>query len=215
MLTKTDIVSAIKKQKIIAIIRGVEESKCDALLAALYRGGVCAAEFAFDDDYAKTAEIIKDAIAKYGDKMLIGAGTVTDEKRLEAALSAGAKYVITPVCDSFIVERTKNLEVCTVVGALTPTEVRQAMNCGADFVKLFPADAFGPKYVKALLAPLGNVPIIAFGGITAANVGEYLSSGAVAAGIGSDLVVRKAIEAGDFDFITEKARSYVKIVGDK
>lgn len=210
MKDKRQIVEAIKQNKIIAIIRGVEEDKIANLLSALYQGGVRAAEFAFEGDGKKTAQTIKFAVDNFGDKMYIGAGTVTDSDRLELALKAGAGYVITPVCDTSFVSRCKEQGVCTIVGALTPTEIKTAADSGADFVKLFPADAFGPRYIKSVLAPLGHLNIIAFGGITKNNIDEYLSAGAVAVGIGAELVDKKAIAADDFGTITARAKSLVK-----
>lgn len=210
MKDKGQIVEAIKQNKIIAIIRGVEEDKIANLLSALYQGGVRAAEFAFEGDGKKTAQTIKFAVDNFGDKMYIGAGTVTDSDRLELALKAGAGYVITPVCDTSFVSRCKAQGICTIVGALTPTEIKTAADSGADFVKLFPADAFGPRYIKSVLAPLGHLNIIAFGGITKNNIDEYLSAGAVAVGIGAELVDKKAIAANNFETIAARAKSLVK-----
>ena len=210
MHKKHETIAAIKRGKAVAIIRGIEE-KTDELLAALCRGGIEAAEFTFGGDDEKIAQTIKDAARKFGDKMYIGAGTVTTEKRLALALEAGADYVITPVCDVKIAEECKKAGVCSIIGAFTPTEVKAAVDAGADFVKLFPANFLGAAYIKAILAPLKGANIIVFGGITTENFRSYLEAGAVAAGIGADLVDKKAIESRRFDVIEEKARKYCEI----
>lgn len=212
MYDKKAVVSAIKKYKVIAIIRGVDEGLTDSLLNALYNGGIRLAEFAFDKDEEKTARMILNAVDKFGGKMYIGAGTVTNEKRLELAVKAGAGYIITPVCDTGLAKKLCKKNICCITGALTPTEVKNAHDAGADFVKLFPADAFGAEYIKALLAPLAGVDIIAFGGVNAANLREYIGAGAVAAGVGADLIDKKAIECGKFDVIEEKARNMSETV---
>ena len=207
MKDKKQVIESIKQNKIIAIIRGVEEDKTAELIGALYDGGIRAAEFAFGGDEEKTARMIKIAVKNFGDCMQIGAGTVTNARRLDLALSSGAAYVITPVCDASFVSRCKAEGVCTVIGSLTPTEIKTAADSGADFVKLFPADAFGPRYIKSVLAPLEGVNIIAFGGITQANVNDYLNAGAVAVGIGAELVDKAAIALSDFAPIVEKAKA--------
>lgn len=212
MKDKRQVVEAIKENKIIAIIRGVESEKVGSLLSSLYNGGIRAAEFAFEGDGSKTAQTIKYAVDNFGDKMFIGAGTVTNVARLDLALQSGAEYVITPVCDTSFVSRCNGQGVCTIVGALTPTEIKTAADSGADFVKLFPADAFGARYIKSVLAPLGQLNIIAFGGINKTNVNEYLSCGAVAVGIGAELVDKKAIVVNDFGKITERAKSLVELI---
>lgn len=206
MKDKKQVIETIKQNKIIAIIRGVEEGKTAELIGALYNGGIRAAEFAFGSDEEKTARMIKIAVDNFGDRMQIGAGTVTDARRLELALAAGATYVITPVCDTSFVSRCNAEGICTIIGSLTPTEIKTAADSGADFVKLFPADAFGPHYIKSVLAPLEGVNIIAFGGITQTNVNDYLSAGAVAVGIGAELIDKAAIASSDFAVITEKAK---------
>ena len=214
MHKKHETIAAIRRNKTIAIIRGAEE-KTDELLGSLLRGGITAAEFPFCGDDEKIAQRIKLAVREFGDEMYIGAGTVTTEKRLALALEADADYVITPVFDEMIAEGCKKAGVCSIIGAFTPTEIKSATDSGADFVKLFPANFLGPDYLKAILAPLKGTELIVFGGITTENVRSYLEAGAVAAGIGADLVDKKAIESGNFDVIEEKARKFCRLVADK
>lgn len=213
MHKKHETVAGIKRGKAVAIIRGVE-NRTDELLGSLLRGGITSAEFTFGGDDEKIAQTIKNAVKKFGDEMYIGAGTVTTEKRLFLALEAGAAYVITPVCDVKIAEECKKADVCSIIGAFTPTEIKTAVDAGADFVKLFPANFLGADYVKAILAPLKGTNVIVFGGITTENIRSYLEAGAVAAGIGADLVDKKSIESGKFDIIEEKARKYYDLVAD-
>lgn len=208
---KEETVNALCGEKIIAIIRGVEQKDLFSVLRALYDGGVRAVEFPFGKDEETTARLVSEAVEQFGHSMYIGAGTVIDSKRYELALSAGARYLITPMCDLALAEACKALGVCSIIGALTPTEIKEASNAGADFVKIFPANTFGPSYIKAVSVPLEGIKLAAFGGINSDNMADYFNAGAVLAGIGSDLVDKKAIEERRFDVISEKAARYVQI----
>lgn len=211
MYNKNEVACALEREKIMAIIRGVQKNDVPNLLNALYEGGVRAVEFPFGENEDETAETIFEAVKSFGDKMYIGAGTVINTKRFELSLSSGAGYVITPVCDLGLAEACKATKLCSIIGAFTPTEVKEADNAGADFVKLFPADAFGPSYIKAILTPLKGIKIAAFGGINLSNADDYFNAGATLLGVGADLVDKRAIACRAFDKISAKAAEYVRI----
>ena len=206
-------IEKIKENKIIVIVRGVAKEKLLPLAEAMYEGGIRLLECTYDasgkiDDGEIAANI--EMLAKHFDgKMLIGAGTVLTEKQVALTKSAGGKFIISPDTNVDVIKKTKELGLVSIPGAITPTEVAFAYRSGADFVKLFPIDIFGgAKYIKALKAPLSNIPMLAVGGVNPDNMAEFLSAGALGIGIGSGVVDKKLVEAGEFSKITELAKRY-------
>ena len=122
--------------------------------------------------------------------------------------AAGGRFIISPDTDSDVIRATKQAGLVSIPGAMTPSECKQAGKAGADFIKLFPVDFYGPRYIKTLKAPLSHLKFLAVNGITADNMGEYFAAGAVGVGVGSGIVNKALIEAGDFAAITELAKGY-------
>lgn len=209
---KQIIVNKIKNRSIIAIVRGVEQSDLCSLLSALYSGGITFAELTFgqkpDDE---VFEDLRFAIENFGDKMHIGAGTVTTAKRMQLAKDAGCDYLISPILSQNLIEFCKQNDLVSIVGAFTPTEIAQAYYGGADFIKVFPSNMFGAKYFKELKIPLNDIPLIAFGGMTTQTASEFFNAGAVGVGVGSALVDRQLIKKGDFETITKIAKEFVNL----
>lgn len=211
---KDRIIEIIEKNKIITIVRGVAEDKLIPLAEAMYKGGIRLMECTFaadgripDEEVAGYIEMLS---RHFGDEMSIGAGTVLTERQVELTREAGGGFIISPDTNAEVIRRTNGLGLVSIPGAITPTEVATAHRLGADFVKLFPVDLYGPGYVRTLRAPLSNVRVLAVNGITAENMREYLDAGASGVGVGSGIVNKKLIEAGDFEGITELARKYVR-----
>ena len=207
-----DFEKLFNETKLIAILRGVpEDTLCD-VLDALYKGGVRLAEITYDRTGATpdsvTAENIARAVKYTEGRMLIGAGTVLTTEQVELTANAGGRFIISPDTDEDVIRATKAAGLVSIPGAITPTEVRMAHKAGADFVKLFPIDLYGPKYIKTLSAPLSNVKVLAVNGITDQNMNDYLAAGAVGVGVGSGIVRKDLIAAGDFAGIVEAARAY-------
>ena len=144
--------------------------------------------------------------------MEVGAGTVTSVELVELAAKAGAKYIISPDTNVDVIRRTRELGLVSLPGALTPSEITTAYNNGADFVKLFPIADMGASYVKAVRAPLGHIDMLAVGGVNDKNLKSFLDAGVCGAGIGGNLVNKAWIAAGEYEKITEIARTYVSIV---
>ena len=153
---RENVIETIKKEKLIAIVRGIAPEKCLKVAGALYAGGFRLVEITFDqknpDSWATTAAAIKAISEAYSGTMEVGAGTVTSVELVELAASAGAKYIISPDTNIDVIKRTRELGLVSMPGALTPTEILTAYNNGADFVKLFPIANLGPAYVKAVRA---------------------------------------------------------------
>ncbi len=201
--------------KIVAIVRGIPEDKMLKLGEALYAGGIRCMEVTFDQSGSGEATLrsIRELTGTFGDRMCIGAGTVMSAEQVERAAEAGALYMISPNTDRGVIRRTKELDLVSIPGAMTATEIAYAHACGADIVKIFPAGELGPAYFKSVLGPLKHIRLQATGGVNRENCASFLAAGAVGLGIGGNLADKKLIMEDRFDELTETARSYVKAVG--
>lgn len=213
---KKEVIEFIENNKLIAIVRGIEAEKCIKVADALYEGGFRLVEVTFNQKDPSSFEITAAAISaiakKYEGKMMVGAGTVVSTELVDIAANAGAKYIISPDVNVDVIKRTTELDLVSLPGAMTPTEIMTAHNAGADFVKLFPIAELGSKYVKAVRAPISHVKMMAVGGINENNLLEYMNVGCVGAGIGGNLVNKKWIDSGEYEKITEVAKTMVNIV---
>jgi len=205
----------IEKHKIVVICRRVYGDDLKKLSTALFKGGIRLIEVTFDQKDASCIDKSCGALVTlnelYGDTMLVGAGTVLSVEQVDAAFKAGAKYIVSPDVNPAVVKRTKELGLVSIPGAMTPTEILAAHNLGADFVKLFPATTLGFKYIKDILAPITHVKLVATGGVTEENLGQYLELGFAGAGISGRLTDKKLIESGDLEELTRRAEVFVKI----
>jgi len=210
------VMDAILKNKLVAILRGVTPQQLIPLLEALYEGGVRLAEITFDakgiTPAEETANQIATASKHFEGRMHIGAGTVLNVKQAQLAIDSGAKFMISPNVDEAVIRYTKERGVISMPGAFTPTESVNAVNMGADFVKIFPSDTMGPKYFKAICAPLSHIKFIAVGGVDHLNVADFLKAGAVGVGVGSNIVSKELLKKGDYAGITKLAKLYVKAI---
>ena len=202
----------ILRNKIIVIVRGVAREDLLDFAKAAYEGGIRLLECTYDASGkiadGEIASNIKMLADHFDGKMQIGAGTVLTKKQVELTKNAGGTFIISPDTNVEIIEYTKALGLVSIPGALTPTEVAAAVRAGADFVKVFPVDLFGPRYIKTLKAPLSHAKLLAVNGINADNICEYLDAGAVGVGVGSGIVNKELIAKKDFAGITDAARKY-------
>lgn len=208
------IIQEILDKKIISIVRGVEPEKILKIAEALYEGGVTLIEVTFNQkdpaSWAQTAVAINAIHTAMGDRMFVGAGTVTNVELVEMAAKAGAGYIISPDTDPAVIRRTKELGLVSLPGAYTPTEAKLAHNSGADFVKLFPCVGDAPAYLKAVCAPMSHIKFLAVGGVNADNAADFIRAGAEGIGAGSCLVNKKWVDAGEYYKITEEAKRFVE-----
>ena len=213
---REQVIKAVEAEKIIAIVRGVEASKCMKVAEALYAGGIRMMEITYNQrdraSWKTTAESISAIREKFDGKMYVGAGTVTSPELVELTSSAGGQYIISPDSNPAVIGRTRELELVSMPGAMTPTEILIAHNAGADFVKLFPAGELGPGYMKAVRAPISNVKMLAVGGINEKNIPDFLAVGAVGFGIGGNLANLKWVESGEFEKLTAAAEAMLAAV---
>lgn len=210
------IIQNIEKEKLIVIVRGVEKEKLIPLAQAMYDGGVRLLEVTYsangkvsDED---TAENIKMLAEHFKDKMFIGAGTVLTEKQVELTKKAGGGFIISPDTCVEVIKKTRELDMVSIPGALTPTEMQTAHKSGADFVKMFPITSLGTSYVKAVKAPLSHLKLLAVGGVDENNMEDYLKVGICGFGVGSNIIDKKMLNANDWAGITQLAGKYVSLV---
>ncbi|MFZ5895678.1 MAG: bifunctional 4-hydroxy-2-oxoglutarate aldolase/2-dehydro-3-deoxy-phosphogluconate aldolase [Myxococcota bacterium] len=185
MSERNSFLEQLKQTGVVAVIRSASADAAVAAAHALVRGGVTGIEVTFSTPGAP------DAIARARRELsgaLVGAGTVLEPAELDAACEAGAQFLVSPHTDVELITRARERGVPFLAGALTPTEVVQAFRAGASCVKLFPGSAVGPSYVKALRGPLPHIPLMPTGGVDEHNLGEWLAAGAIAVGMGGNLV---------------------------
>ena len=213
---REQVIQTVEKEKLVVIVRGVEKEKLIPLAEAMYNGGIRLLELTYDAKGVvsdeETAENIKMLSNYFEGRMFIGAGTVLTEKQVELTKNAGGKFIISPDTNVSVIRKTRELNMVSMPGALTPTEVQAANLAGADFVKLFPINDLGTGYVKAIKAPLSHIKMLAVGGVDLNNIGEYLKAGVSGFGIGTAIVDKVCIQNNDFAGITELAKKYVEAV---
>lgn len=195
---------------VVAIVRSESSESLVKVVEALAEGGVTAAEITFTVPDA--VDVIRDARRQIGDALVLGAGTVLDTETARIALLAGAEYLVSPNVNPDVIRLCRRYDKAVMPGAFTPTEVVTAWETGADVVKIFPADAVGPAYLKALRGPLPQIKLMPTGGVDLNTAEAFLKAGACCLGVGGSLVEPKAIAARDFERIRSLASQYIAIV---
>jgi 2-dehydro-3-deoxyphosphogluconate aldolase / (4S)-4-hydroxy-2-oxoglutarate aldolase len=204
-------VEFIKEEVLVAVIREATPQTIVPIANALYEGGVKVIEITAETP--KFTRLIEMAREELDGRVLTGAGTVLDPETARAAIMAGSEFIVSPSFNPETVRMTKRYGVPSIPGALTPTEILTAYELGADMIKVFPANTFGPGYVKNIHGPFPTIPLMVTGGINMDNIEEYIEAGALAVGLGSNLVNTKQLHhEEDFQRLTQKAREYARIV---
>lgn len=196
---------------IVPVVRTTSAEGALKAIDAIYRGGIRAAEITMTVPGAiKALEQVADA---FGDRLVLGAGTVLDPETARTAMLAGAQFFVSPSLKLATIEMVKRYSKVMMPGALTPTEVLTAWEAGADIVKVFPCgNVGGPKYIKALRAPFPQIELIPTGGVNLETAGEFLKAGACAVAVGAELVDNKSIAEGRFEVIEQRARQYIEAI---
>ena len=210
-MTAKEILAFITEIGIVPVVRTPSAESAIKSIEAIYRGGVRAAEITMTVPGAlKALEKLAD---QFGDKLVLGAGTVLDPETARVCMLAGAQFFVTPSLKLSTIEMAKRYSKVICAGALTPTEVLTAWEAGADVVKVFPANAVGgPKYIKALKGPLPHIEMIPTGGVNLETAGEFLKAGACAVAVGGELVDAKLIKEGRYDEMEARARQYLHAI---
>lgn len=202
--------TALAADPVIAVVRAPHIPDAAALCAALVEGGIRWVELTYTTPDV-TEHLRRASAVDTGCRL--GVGTVLTAEQAHRGIAAGASFLVTPGCRLEVAEAARATDTPVVLGALTPTEVAEALDLGAAAVKIFPARAFGPGYFKDLRGPYPQVPLVASGGVNASNAGDFLAAGALAVCAGSEVVPPAAVAAGDWPEITRRARAFTTALG--
>ncbi len=206
-MTGAQILAWIKETRIVPIVRTPDAETAIAAVEALREGGIDCVEITMTVQNALKA--LASVAERYGDQVLLGAGTVLDPETARACILAGANFIVTPALNIKTIEMARRYAKPVFPGGLTPTEVLNAWEAGADAVKVFPCNALGgPKYIKSLKAPLPQIELFPTGGVNLDTVAEFFAAGSMAVGMGSELVDSKSITERNYSAITERARKF-------
>jgi 2-dehydro-3-deoxyphosphogluconate aldolase / (4S)-4-hydroxy-2-oxoglutarate aldolase len=210
-VTKERVLSFIKEIGIVPVIRAASADEALRAIEATYRGGIRSAEVTMTVPGA--IGVLEKCAAEFGERLVIGAGTVLDPETARACILAGAQFIVTPSLRPSTIEMARRYAKVVIAGALTPTEVVTAWESGADIVKIFPCgNVGGPAYIKALKGPFPQIEMIPTGGVNLKTTGEFLKAGACAVAAGGELVDAKSAAEGRFDLIVERAREFLEAI---
>lgn len=190
---------------IVGILRGISPEALEAIIPAYQEAGLTTLEITMNTE--GFTGMMTAAVAEYGSRLNIGAGTVCSEEDLDRALAAGAQFIVTPILNETVVKKCVDQGIPVFPGALTPSEIYQAWTWGATMVKVFPASAFGPSYIREVLAPLNELRLLPTGGVSLENMADYYRAGAGGFGLGSLLFDKKLIEAKQWPALQHKMQA--------
>ncbi len=193
---------------VVGILRSFKLADIERLVPASIAGGLRNIEITMNSEGAE--ELISRACTLVGDQANVGAGTVTSIPLLERALTAGASFIVTPTLVPEVIEACVLRGIPVMPGALSPTEIAEAWDLGATIVKLFPAEALGPGYIKAVKAPLPHIPLMPTGGVSVATLQDFKRAGADAFGVGSPLFDPKQVAAENWDWFRIQAERFAQ-----
>ena len=215
-MNKQTIINDVEQYKLIAILRGIPSEKLLQVAQALYDGGIRMLEVTYSAGGAvpdeETAANIGKLAEHFEGRMHIGAGTVLTAKQVQLTKEAGGTFIISPNVKREVIKETVKLGLVSMPGVFTPSEACDAVDFGADFVKLFPVTNMGSSYVKAIKAPLSHIKFLAVGGIDETNMQEYLDAGVSGFGIGSNITNKKMIDNNDWAGLTALAKKYSEVI---
>jgi 2-dehydro-3-deoxyphosphogluconate aldolase / (4S)-4-hydroxy-2-oxoglutarate aldolase len=209
-MEKVAVLAALREIGLVPVLRAESVEQALALAEAIADGGITVIEVTMT--IPRATQVIR-RLAQERSEILVGAGSVLDPETARICIQEGAQFIVSPALNFKTIEMCQSHSVAVLPGALTPTEIVNAWQAGADVVKVFPASAMGgAQYLTALKAPLPQIEMIPTGGVSLANAAEFLAAGAFALGVGSDMVDAKAIAAGKPEIVTESARKYLEVV---
>ena len=210
-MNKSEIMQHIAEIGVIPVVRAESADIALRAIDAIRAGGISVLEITMTVPGA--IRIIEEVAQKLGSKAIVGAGTVLDEVNARQCILAGAQFIVSPALNLDTISCCHRYGIVVIPGAMTPTEVVTASSAGADWVKVFPAGALGgPSYIKALKAPLPHIQLVPTGGVSLKTAADFILAGAIALGVGTDLVDTKALRDGEDRLITQRARQFVEVV---
>jgi 2-dehydro-3-deoxyphosphogluconate aldolase/(4S)-4-hydroxy-2-oxoglutarate aldolase len=201
--TAAETLERLRAARAIAVVRARDGAEAVAVADALAAGGLAAIELTFTTP--GVAEALPEVRARLGERLLLGAGTITAAEHVRAAAEAGADFLVSPHLDPALLDEMLTSGLLAVPGVMTPSEVAAALRHGASVVKLFPASTVGVSHLKALLGPFPGLKVVPTGGISISSAGEWLAAGAVAVGLGGELLPKRLRDAGAWGEISDNA----------
>ena len=204
MLLKEQVITKIKESGLVAVIRGSNTAEVNTIVEKCLEGGLKNVEITFTIPYAH--KIIEDISRKYGDDIILGAGTVLDSETARIAILSGAQYIVSPHFNPEVIRLCNRYQKTGMAGIMTVTEAVNAMEAGTDILKLFPGELYGPAFIKAIRGPLPYAQIMPTGGVDIDNIGRWIAAGAVAVGVGSNLTKGN---------VTGNVKAYLKAINEE
>jgi 2-dehydro-3-deoxyphosphogluconate aldolase / (4S)-4-hydroxy-2-oxoglutarate aldolase len=209
-MDKKEVLSELKEAGLVAVIRGPSPELTLKMVDALIHGGVKGIEITYSTPNA--AQVVRELDNAYGKQIILGMGTLTRPEQVQEACEAGARYLVSPVCEMALGKAMVASGLAVMIGAMTPTEVFQASQMGSDVVKIFPGSAVGPSYIKALKGPFPDILMIPTGGVSLENIADWFAAGVFAVGAGSEMCPPQLAKEGRFAEITQKAQEFASAV---
>ena len=210
-MTKTRVLERIKAVGIVPVVRAPTVDDALRVCEAIRAGGIDVIELTMT--VPEPVRLLEDLAKRWGDEVVLGAGTVLDSETARACILAGAAFVVSPALDEPTITCCRTYGIPVLPGALTPTEIVRASRAGADMVKVFPCGSMGgASYIKSLKAPLPHIDLIPTGGVSLTNLADYIRAGVSAVGAGAELVDIAKVRSGNAAAVTETARKYVEII---
>jgi 2-dehydro-3-deoxyphosphogluconate aldolase/(4S)-4-hydroxy-2-oxoglutarate aldolase len=208
---RSSAVAVLREVGIVPVIRAESADAALAVVEVLAGAGLAVAEITMTVPAA--IDVIASVARRFGDRLLVGAGTVTDAGTAKRAVDAGAAFIVTPCLVPEVIDAARRADVAVIAGALTPTEIAEAFRRGSDMVKVFPVQSVGgAAYLRALRGPFPTIPLVPTGGVTLANVREMFDAGAAAIGVGGELISRDALARRDYASIGALAGQFLAAV---
>lgn len=212
MLTRSEIASLLSERGLVAVVRTPKTEQVLPVCEALVAGGVLNLEVTLTVPNALDA--IRAVKKRFGAQALVGAGTVLNAANCQAAMAAGAEFIVSPITKLEIIPAAHAANRPVMIGAYTPTEAQTAYEAGADFIKIFPADKLGPGYIKNIRGPLPHLRIVPTGGVDLQTAPDFLKAGCVALGVGGPLIKPEFLKSQNWSELTRLAQEFVKVVNE-
>ena len=209
-MTKLQQMQKIEHSGIVAIIRASNPSLLIEVVDAIQAGGIDVIEITMTTPNA--LGVLEEAVTKFGDEILFGVGSVLDAETARISILSGAEFVVSPVTKPDVIETCNRYGKVVMPGAFTPTEILTAWEMGADYVKVFPSSIVGARHIKEVKAPLPQIQLVATGGITIDNAGEFIAAGSSAIGVGNGLINQEIITKRKFETLTQNASRLIQVV---
>jgi 2-dehydro-3-deoxyphosphogluconate aldolase/(4S)-4-hydroxy-2-oxoglutarate aldolase len=209
-MTRNEVLKVLCDVGVIPVVRAKSADGLVNIAKALLAGGVPITEVTMTVPGAIAG--IRRLAETFGERVVVGVGSVIEAAQAEEAIAAGARFVVSPATIPEVIEAAKRRNTVVIPGAFTPDEILRAHRLGADIVKVFPANIGGPEYFKAVLAPMPFLKLTPTGGVDLETAGAFIRAGAVAVGVGTALVDKKAVEAGDWARLTDLAKRFREVI---